>query len=284
MKLSNPDADIFVPDGTPLPAALARTTHLCIGAHQDDQEFMAYHGIVECFGRSDRWFTGVVVTNGAGSARTGPYAGFTDEEMMAVRRREQRKAAGLGEYSCQIQLLHPSAVAKDPASPVVVADLRAILEVARPEVVYLHNPADKHDTHVACALRAIAALRALPAEARPRQVLGCEVWRDLDWLLDADKVVLRVDRRENLAAALAGVFDSQLAGGKRYDLAVAGRRRANATMFESHAVDAAQGLSWAMDLTPLVADPARPVLEHTLRLVDRLREDVIARIRRLGER
>jgi hypothetical protein len=39
MKFHKSDADIFVPDGADLPAALERTTHLCIGAHQDDQEF-----------------------------------------------------------------------------------------------------------------------------------------------------------------------------------------------------------------------------------------------------
>jgi len=39
---------------------------------------------------------------------------------------------------------------------------------------------------------------------------------------------------ENLQFALLGVFESQIAGGKRYDLALMGRRRANATYFESH--------------------------------------------------
>src|SRR5581483_9405818 len=71
MQLHNPGADIFVPDGSECHAALAGTTHLCIAAHQDDIKIMAYHGIAECFGRRDRAFTGVVVTNGAGSSRTG---------------------------------------------------------------------------------------------------------------------------------------------------------------------------------------------------------------------
>ncbi len=282
MRFHRAEADVFVPDGEELPAALERTTHLAIGAHQDDQEFMAYHGIAECFGRADRWFTGVVITNGGGSARTDVYRDHTDEEMMAVRRREQRKAAHVGEYACQIQLAYASSEAKDSQEGSVAEDLRRILEIARPDVVYLHNPADKHDTHVACALRSIDALRALPPDARPRKVYGCEIWRDLDWLLDEDKEALRVDRHESLAAALAGIFDSQLVGGKRYDLAIAGRRRANATMFESHAVDETQGLTWAMDLTPLI-DPSGPsVLEHTLAFVDRFREDVIERARRLG--
>jgi hypothetical protein len=71
MQFQNAKADVFVPDGAEMPAALARTTHLCISAHQDDIEIMAYHGVAECFGRKDRWFSGVVVTNGAGSPRLG---------------------------------------------------------------------------------------------------------------------------------------------------------------------------------------------------------------------
>ncbi len=112
MRFHHVQADVFVPDDIDLPAALERTTHLCVGAHQDDQEFMAYHGISECFGRSDRWFTGVVVTSGSGSARSGIYADTTDEEMIAIRRREQRKAAVVGEYACQIQLGSSSASVK----------------------------------------------------------------------------------------------------------------------------------------------------------------------------
>ena len=63
MRFHNPGADIFVPDGLEPMEALGRTTHLCICAHQDDIEIMAYHGIAECFGQKDQWFTGVVLTN-----------------------------------------------------------------------------------------------------------------------------------------------------------------------------------------------------------------------------
>ena len=113
MKFSHPAADIYVPDASLAPdAALARTTHLCVAAHQDDIEIMAYHGIAECFGRTDRWFSGVVVTNGAGSPRAGVYAHFTDAQMQDVRRAEQRKAALVGDYSIQLQLAHPSSAVK----------------------------------------------------------------------------------------------------------------------------------------------------------------------------
>jgi hypothetical protein len=69
MKFSRPDADIFVPphEAMTAEAALARSTHLAIGAHQDDLEIMAHAGIAECFGQASKHFTGVVVTNGAGA-------------------------------------------------------------------------------------------------------------------------------------------------------------------------------------------------------------------------
>lgn len=284
IRLHNPVADIFVPDGSPVEAALARTTHLAVGAHQDDIEFMAVHGVLECFNRADRWFTGVTVTDGGGSPRSGPYARHTDEAMRRVRLAEQRTAAVIGGYSCQLQLGYPSAAAKDPSGAEIVGDLESIFRAAGAAVVYLHNPADKHDTHVACCLRSLAALRRLPAELRPAAVYGCEVWRGLDWLPDDDKTVLAVGGHDNLTAALAGVFDSQIAGGKRYDLAVQGRFLANATFFESHQVDDCDRLSFAMDLTPLVADPSIDVADYTDGLLRGLAEDVADRIRRMSRK
>jgi hypothetical protein len=149
-------------------------------------------------------------------------------------------------------------------------------------VVYTHNLADKHDTHVAVALRTVEAIRRLPAGARPQRLYGCEVWRDLDWLVDADKVAFDVSAHENLQAALLGVFDSQICGGKRYDLATLGRRRANATYYASHAVDATTGMSFAMDLTPLIRQPDLGVETYIQGFIVRLRQDVAERLARLG--
>jgi len=280
LQLIHPDHDVFIPDGKDFVAALTRTTHLGIVSHQDDLEIAAYHGITECFNNGDRWFSGVVVTNGAGSPRKGPYAGYTDEEMREVRKREQRKAAYVGEYSTMLQLGYPSAEVKDPSERRVVQDLAAILRQAQPEVVYLHNPCDRHDTHVATFLRSMEAIRSLPSAMRPKKAFGCEVWRKLDWLLHEDKAMLKVDRYENLAAPLLGVFDSQISGGKRYDLAEEGVRRANATYFDSHSTDHATLLTFAMDLTPLVENPNLSTLDFTLGYVDRLRSDVKERILR----
>ncbi|MBI5380892.1 MAG: PIG-L family deacetylase [Opitutae bacterium] len=279
MKFSHPAADIFVPDNALAPeAALKRTTHLCIAAHQDDIEIMAYNGVAACYGQPDKWFSGVVVTNGAGSSRTGVYANYTDADMQNVRRTEQRKAAYIGDYSIQLQLAHPSSAVKDPKNADVQSDLATILAGCTPEVVYLHQPADKHDTHIGVFAHALRALRAMPAARRPKKVYGCEVWRDLDWMVDADKQVLDVGAYPNIAASLVGVFDSQISGGKRYDLATAGRRLAHATYHTSHASDAFQGITWAMDLTPLVQDPNLSVPEYTQGFIARLQQDVAARL------
>jgi LmbE family N-acetylglucosaminyl deacetylase len=282
MQLKNPDADVYVQDGSTVAEALAKTTHLAVGAHQDDIELMALHGILQCFHQNDRWFSGVTVTDGAGSARSGAYEKYTDEQMRKVRVSEQRKAALVGDYACQIQLGFPSAVVKDASRDDVAVYLQAIFEGATPEVVYLHNPADKHDTHVACCLRAIAALRKLPADKRPAKVYGCEVWRGLDWLFDEDKQLLRLYDRANIAEALCGVYDSQITGGKRYDLAIEGRYLANATFHESHEVDKYQRLSFAMDLTPLVQDPSLNVGDFTLGLLRNMKDDITDRIVRMN--
>ena len=287
MKLSRSDADIYLPKlsrGLSVEAALARTTHLCVIAHQDDIEINAYPAVAECHAQADRFFTGVVMTNGAGSARTGKFAKTTDAEMQQIRRQEQRTAADIGNYNLQLQLGHASADVKRSDHPGVRADLSAIFRGCAPtlQVVYLHQPADKHDTHVACFLRCLEAMRSLPRDQRPRRVLGVEGWRNLDWLNDADKVALDASPNPKLAEDLVKVFESQIAGGKRYDLAALGRRFSNATFFASHATDSSTALSFAMDLTPLVQDEMLSPLDFALKHVDRFRSDVAARLKQMG--
>ena len=274
MNFSNPSASVYVPSDQAIEVAFPRVTHLGIGAHQDDLEFMAFHGIEACYRQSDKWFGGVTCTDGAGSSRTGLYKSYSDAEMCAVRRREQEQAAAVGEYAAMVQLDYPSSSMKDPSNPSPVEDLLAILEATRPDVVYTHNLADKHATHVAVTAAVLKALRSLPPGTQPKQVLGCEVWRGLDWMLDADKSLLDVSGRPNLAAAIGGIFDSQIAGGKRYDLAVQGRRLANATFFDSHSVDDVEQLWFAMDLTPLVNDPTLDPVEFAAAFIQRFEKDV----------
>lgn len=283
MKLHHRTAQIFVPDGKAAATALKRITHLGIGAHQDDLEFMAFHGIIECFGRNDKWFGGVTCTNGVGSSRSGKYKNCTDAQMMAIRRREQNAAAITGQYGVMLQLDFPSSVVKSSTDTTLKNELKKILAATRPQVVYTHNPADKHDTHIGVVIAALDAMRELPRAQRPKKIIGCEVWRNLDWLGDSEKVAMDVSGHDHLAAALNGAFDSQIAGGKRYDLATIGRRAANATFFESHATDAASQLIFGLDLTPLVTDDSKDIAAFVSAHVERFAADVSARLnRRLG--
>jgi len=275
----NPLARLVTPDGKTGPEAISRTTHLGIGAHQDDLEFMAFHGILTCYDRTDRWFGGVTITDGRGSSRAGKFKDWTDDQIAAERIREQEAAAVIGQYSFIAQLGFSSSAVRNAQQPAVRNDLRRILEASRPEVVYLHNLADKHDTHVGCALRCIEAMRQLPKADRPKTVYGCEVWRDLDWLVDSEKTAMPISARPELAQALNEVFATQIAGGKRYDLAVLGRRTANATFSHAHSTDQESAMQWAMDLTPLVQDDSLDPVAYTVGFIDRLKADVTARIR-----
>lgn len=271
----------FIPDGVSLETAQTRVTHMAIGAHQDDLEIFAYHGISQCYESSVDWFAGVTVTDGGGSARSGKYQKYNDEEMKVIRQREQNEAATLGRYSFQAQLGLPSSSVKSASeSAGLVEELVALLSRCRPRFLYLHNPADKHDTHVAVLARCLSALRQLPSSLYPEHIYGCEVWRDLDWLADEAKVALPVDAFPELARELIAVFDSQVAGGKDYVNATLGRRRANATFYQSHAVDQAKAYTFALDLMPLLREPEVSVDAFLRAHLSRFSQDVSHRAAR----
>ena len=257
LKLSRPAGEVFIPDGTSWEAACARVTHLVVAAHADDVEIMAWHAILDAGGLG-----AVIVTGG--------------DELRDTRLQEQKRAAALGRYAMMIWLDHASADVKRAAYAPLASDLNAVLSAIRARQVYTHNLADKHDTHVAVALHTVQALRANPSSVE--RVLGCEVWRALDWLQAEDKVALDVSAAEERLLPLIGEFDSQIAGGKRYDLGAAGRKRANATFLDSHSADRASSMEYAMDLTPPVKDPSLDIARWTLEFVERFRKDVEARL------
>ncbi len=267
MKFQRPGA-ILSTQESDWKLATSRVTHLGIGAHPDDVEFMAYHGIEECFGAKEKTFGAVICTDGSAPPRSGPLSAMSQEEIRRLRQREQLAAAGVGRYGLTIMLDYPSSTAKDPSDKSLDEDLLKILEATRPEVLYTHNPADKHSTHVAVVARVLRVLREMEPHKRPRTLLGCEGWRNLDWVSDEKKEVLDTGGREHLASALSACFDSQISGGKRYDLAVLGRRRANATFLDSHSVDETSMATFALDLTRLMNDHSLTLQDFIDDLVD----------------
>ncbi len=278
MQQSAEKTDCFVPDGNNTGHALGRTTHLAIAAHQDDIEIIGFHGIAECFGHDDRWFTGIVITDGANSPRSGVYAHYSDDEMAEIRKREQRQAAELGQYSLVLQCGAASAELKNGINSALVERLTRWLALAQPQIVYLHNLADRHQTHSSVCLHALEALRALGAKLRPQQVLGVEVWRSLDWLPEQYRLRLDVSAQRLLYMQLIAVFDSQISAGKRYDLASDARHLCNATFDQSHAVDGAGYLSLAMNLMPLVANPELEYQAFMATILRQFEEDLSANL------
>ena len=273
--------EIFITNQNEEIEALKLTTHLAVSAHQDDIEFMAYDGILKCYQNPNRHFTAVVCTDGSNSPRNGIYADCTDEEMKNIRKREQLAAARIGDYNAQIFLNLSSGKIKDINDRTAIEDLKKIISLSTPKVIYTHNPADKHDTHVATAICLIKALREL--DYVPEAFYGCEVWRSLDWVCDDEKIVFDVSDNPKLEKEILEVFDSQIAGGKRYDSAVIGRRCANATFSESHGVDTATKTIFAVNLLPLLSNKELSVSEYMQKYIERFSQNVTAKIQQFED-
>ncbi|MDR1940355.1 MAG: PIG-L family deacetylase [Clostridiales bacterium] len=275
MTFNNHSAEVYIPDN----AKKGSVVYLALAAHQDDIEIMAADGILKAFNRKNGGFVAVVTTDGAGSARDGIYKAYTDDDMMKIRRAEQKKAAVVGEYSALYLLNYQSAAVKSPKNIAIAEDYIKILKKHKPEIVYTHNLLDRHDTHLGVATKAVAAVRNLPKADRPKRLYGCEVWRDLDWLPDSEKTGFDLSANENLLAALLGVFDSQITGGKRYDLATQGRRLSNATYSASHSVDAVKSVSYALDLTPLINDVKADITDFALSKIEAFKKEAESKLK-----
>lgn len=281
MKFSQPSADLYAPGGKDPWAGLSSTTHLGIGAHADDLEILAFPGIAACVQHPKNRFSGIVVTDGAGAPRSGPFAQTSDVELIQLRRAEQRRAADLGHYASVIQLAHPSPAVRQSDRSALIGDLVKIFEAAQPQTLYLHNPADRHETHIAVLLACIEALRQLPESSRPKEIYGCEVWGDLDWVPSSQVVRLPCPAPETLGTSLLDCFQSQIAGGKRYDRAALGRRYAQATFGNPNQPDSEQEIVLALDLRPLL-DTNLSLQNFLAPIFDLFRTQTLARIDKLA--
>ncbi|MBR0349871.1 MAG: PIG-L family deacetylase [Clostridia bacterium] len=277
MNFKKSNATIYFPGKE----SLEGVTDMCIAAHQDDIEIMAYGPISECYNSDARNFCGVVMTDGAGSPRAGEYSNYTNEQMKEVRIQEQNDAAKLGNYTAILQLGYASSEIKDGNNKDTVDELYDILCQVKPERLYTHNLADKHETHVAVVLRVIEAVRRMPEDIRPKEIVALEVWRNLDWLPDSEKVCVDTSKYPQLAEDLITVYRSQVVGGKSYDKAAIGRRCANATFFESHNTDEASSQSFGLDLMPLVKGEETPS-DFIISYIEKFKSEVKNTIARLS--
>jgi len=282
MKFSQPEASLYAPARQDPLTGLSATTHLGIGAHADDLEILAFSGISACYRHPSHRFSGVVVTDGAGSPRTGSFAKTSDSEMVAIRRDEQQRAADLGNYASVIQLGYPSPEVRKTDRSKLISDLVQILKAAQPQILYLHNPVDRHETHLAVLLACLEALKQIPENSRPREIYGCEVWGDLDWVPASRILRLPCSAPEDFGPSLLRCFASQVDGGKRYDWAAQGRRRAQATFGDAYTPDQADEVVLALDLKPLL-QPGASLSSFVSSLTEQFRTQSISRAQKVEQ-
>ena len=91
-----------------------------------------------------------------------------EERNATGNKEEQNQAAVVGRYSAMLQLGYSSdEILNKKGSIKLKEDLSSILKETNPIIVYTHNPADKHDTHIGVLYAAICAMRELPIGDRP---------------------------------------------------------------------------------------------------------------------
>lgn len=250
-------------------SAIKNTSHLAIGAHPDDLEIMAGHGILECFQNADSEFFGVVVTSGSGSA-----SGTQDdiEKKILERRNEQVNAAIKGDYLGVVQLAYESSDIKTQINMDVIDELKNIIEACQPKVIYCHNPFDKHLTHVRVLLHVLEALKTL--SYIPQQFFGCEVWRGLDWLVESDKASLAIEN-PGIIEALIAEFKSQIDEAKDYPSATLGRFKANAVFRDANQIDDTRTTLYAIDLLPLIKNKNLGLKGFAKQYLERFQQEVL---------
>jgi LmbE family N-acetylglucosaminyl deacetylase len=269
-----PNGQLFIPDEEFDETVFHRTKTLAIGAHPDDLELLAIKAILEAYGLGERSFFGVVLTNGAGSPKSGPYADLLPDQMVKLRTLEQKAAAEIGRYSACLMCGMTSNDIKRPLTD-ATRIIRWLIEKTSPEAIWTHNFFDTHSTHQAAALCTIKAILSLPPEKRPKKLFGGEVWGSLDHFPD----VLRLELdRPNLIRALVGVFDSQITGGKRYDEAFLGNLLAHATFGNSHETDKASHVALALDMSELLVATDTHAIDHYVdNVLMKMRAEIEAR-------
>lgn len=268
--------NFYIPKKFSKTIARKKTSHLGVGAHPDDLEFMAIHGIADCYQKDQEWFSGIICTDGRGSIRPKNLESLSDQEWIDIRRKEQMSAADKGEYAFlhmlnykSSDLLHPSPYSK------LVTTLKEALSETQPRYLYTHSPIDRHTTHRLIAFATIEALRTLPERDWLMSFWGCEVWGSLDWLDKRDLHILDHSKHTELANELNQCFPSQILGGKNYAEAIKGRRIANACLMQAHKKDSFKEVTYALNLKPLIQDPERSIPDFFEKKLDRFKRSTL---------
>jgi LmbE family N-acetylglucosaminyl deacetylase len=267
----------YSPQGLSPTEAKSRVRVLAVGAHPDDLEFMCLEPIARC--RTKKNFGGLIVTSGSGSLRAPEHANLSASEFAEIRWEEQKKAARLGDYAFVDSLNVESGTLREVSGLARLADtLENYLADLNLESLYMHQPFDRHASHVRVCFALLEALRRLPKSKRPKQILGCEVWRNLDWSPKSSKQLRPLTRADlELQVLLAEVFVSQAnpKTAKNYVEALVGRKTANAVFQEGLTQDSGVAVEVFVDLAPWV-DSKLSWRELGDKVLNEFREEAIA--------
>ena len=236
--------------------------NIVIAAHKDDGEMIGIKGIDDSF-KKEESLVMVILTNGSGCPRVGEFESVSDEDMVEIRTAEQKRASEIGRYNTLYLLEHSSKAVQDKEDSIKQEIIEILEKYPDVENIYIHNPFDRHKTHVcACelAIRSIQDMYSKGMLQKLKNVLGVEVWRSLDWLPDKYKVVLDTSGSEFISQNIMSVFVSQNLA-KRYDEAIAARRMANATFDASHDSNSCASLTYAINLIDVVTSVNKNILD-----------------------
>lgn len=268
MKFKKSDADLYIPSGKDESSILSKTNFLGIAAHQDDLEIIAFPGILQSYKANSNGFGGVVCTDGV------PRNSKNTEEINKIRKNEQKRAADIGKYGFVIQLDYSSDEIIYNSNIDLENEIIGIINEAKPDIIYTHNPFDKHKTHLSVCRSVINALRNSKCKYKPDKLYGCEVWRDLDWLEDKYKVEFDVSGSSGLGLKLLEAFKSQIIDGKNYHKAVIARRTVNATFSNAYLKDKTNQSIYGIDLTPLINDKKISIRDYLFNIVNEFENNI----------
>ncbi len=227
--------------------------NIVIAAHKDDGEMIGIKAIDDSF-KKDESLVMIVLTDGSGCPRLGEYESVSDDDMVEIRTAEQKRASEIGRYNKLYLLEHPSKLVQGKDKTIKQELVEILNQYPDVENIYIHNPFDKHKTHVSSCEISIDAIKEAYANGclpNLKMVLGVEVWRSLDWLPDEYKTTIDTSGSEFISQNIMSVFVSQNMS-KRYDEAIIARRLANATFDSSHENNSYGSLTYAINLMDVV--------------------------------
>lgn len=244
--------------------------YLCICAEPIDAEMMAIDGIQRGYRAQKYTFACVVSSDGATCPRKGKYLNYTDGQMKAVRISEQKKASEIGRYNSVYFLKYSKSEVLDPENEDIINEYVKIIKELKPRLIYTHSLLDSNPINVSVAVKVINALRKMKKGEQPKQLYGCELSRELDWV-DKEKItIFDVSKNIRLQKQLLSVYHSQIDGGKDYLKAALGRRYEIATFFDANKIDEFKLASRVINMTTLLRRKDLPIKKYAMSFVEYL--------------